>query len=116
MWGKYDSILLLCLPYPPLRSPAVDLKEIAAYILFKYLPDGELKHPSFLNGSNCLTDICGVNISCIGNCRNYQSFDVLFAAIQQIHKRDGHGGDFSDICPQAMCHFVQCPTRTRTVV
>jgi hypothetical protein len=34
----------------------MDQKEIAAYVIFKYLPDGELKHPTFLNGSNCLTD------------------------------------------------------------
>jgi hypothetical protein len=32
----------------------MDLKEFSAYVLFKYLPDGELKHPTFLNGSNCL--------------------------------------------------------------
>jgi hypothetical protein len=99
MRGKYDSMLLL-LPHPPPHSPAIDLQEIAAYVLFKYLPDGELRHSSFLNGSICLTDTCGVNIHCIGTCRNYQSFDVFFAAIRQIHKCNGHGGDFSDICPQ----------------
>jgi hypothetical protein len=105
MRGKYDSMLLL-LPHPPLHSPAMDLKEIAAYVLFKYLPVGELKHPTFLNGNQCLTDICGENISSIGSCSNYQSFDVFFAAIRQIHKCNGHGGDFSDICLQCLALYT----------
>jgi hypothetical protein len=112
---KYESMLIL-LPNPPRRCPALDQEELLLFAMFKFLPTNSkislsAYHP--ISGEPVCTNFEGLEIKCEGTIRNIKYFDTLFAAIRQVHIQNTHMADYRKPCPECVTSFISSAGTSR---
>jgi hypothetical protein len=106
---KFESMLIL-LPNPPRRCPAIDQRELLLFLMFKYLPTNTVvqlgPYRPITDEQGCV-DFLGNVMKCEGSVNNIKYMDTFFAGVRQLHIECDHMSDYVAACPDCVVLYIQ---------